>query len=237
MPLTCSRVNLSGMATRHQQARFSSAVIGAASLLAACGGNQPIDRPQAGPETGDAEIVTVTQYNDGTILGPDDELKSDAEEPEAVDAADGDEDHGDSDEDGDNPEEVPQDEKSSDLAPGEFAYIGTVEKQTTEEVLKGAPDPNPDYSKPSDRYYVLVLDEPTEISAKKAGPEEYTQVNEIISLGDNSTYFDSSDRWEPFVGKRVRLIVEKGNLNYPSDTSLPLGAISLAGDRGRVEEL
>ncbi|WP_296149127.1 hypothetical protein [uncultured Corynebacterium sp.] len=226
------------MTSRRRATRFTSVITGASLLLAACGGTDSTEIPQAAPEepAGDVEIVTVTQYNDGTVLGPDDEAEGDEDEPEAVDAADGEEDHGDTGE-GDDAGEDAQDEESSDLAPGEFEYIGTVEKQTTEEVLNGAPDPNPDYSKPSDRYYVLVLDEPTEITARKAGPEEYTRVNEIISLGDNSTSFDSSDRWEPYVGKRVRLIVENRYLNYPSDTSLPLGAISLVHDRGRVEEL
>lgn len=210
------------MTCRRRATRFTSVITGASLLLAACGGNESTEVPQAAPEepAGDVEIVTVTQYNDGTVLGPDDEVEEagDEDEPEAVD-------------------EDTQDEELSDLAPGESEYIGTVEKQTTEEVLKGAPDPNPSSSKPSDRYYVLVLDEPTEISAQKAGPEPYTQVNEIIALGDNGSYFDSGERWEPYVGKRVRLIVDKEDVSYASDTSLPLGAIRLREDRGRVEEL
>ncbi|WKK61261.1 hypothetical protein QYQ98_09645 [Corynebacterium sp. P3-F1] len=210
------------MTSRRRATRFTSVITGASLLLAACGGNESTEVPQAAPDepAGDVEIVTVTQYNDGTVLGPDDEVEGagDEDEPEAVD-------------------EDTQDEELSDLAPGEFEYIGTVEKQTTEEVLKGAPDPNPSSSKPSDRYYVLVLDEPTEISAQKAGPEPYTQVNEIIALGDNGSYFDSGERWEPYVGKRVRLIVDKEDVSYASDTSLPLGAIRLREDRGRVEEL
>ena len=209
-------------------------------LLAACGGTDSTEIPQAAPEesAGDVEIVTVTQYNDGTVLGPDDEAEADADEPEAVDAADGEEDHGDkSGGEGDDTDEDTKEEESSDLAPGESAYIGTVEKQTTEEVLQGAPDPNPNSSKPSDRYYVLVLDEPTEITAQKAGPEPYTRVNEIISLGDNGSYFDSGERWEPYVGKRVRLIVAKKDVFYASDTSLPLGALRLGDGNGRVEEL
>lgn len=169
---------------------------------------------------------------------PNDEAEGsgDEDEPEAADAG---EEHVDTGDDGDDEsaDENTKNKKSSDLAPGESAYIGTVEKQTTEEVLKGAPDPNPDYSKPSDRYYVLVLDEPTEISAQKAGPQEFTRVNEIIALGMNKGVFDSSERWEPYVGKRIRLIVDKGNLNYPSDTSLPLAAVRLVDDAGRVEQL
>lgn len=225
------------MTSRRRATRFTSVITGASLLLAACGGTDSAEIPQAAPEepAGDVEIVTVTQYNDGTVLGPDDEAEGAEDEPEAVDAADGEEDHGDTGE-GDDAGEDTKEEESSDLAPGESAYIGTVEKQTTEEVLKGSPDPNPNSSKPSDRYYVLVLDEPTEITAKKAGPEPYTRVNEIISLGDNG-YFDSSERWEPYVGKRVRLIVEWGDLHHPSDTSLPLGAASLVEDHGRVEEL
>jgi len=226
------------MTSRRRATRFTSVITGASLFLAACGGTDSTEIPQAASEepAGDVEIVTVTQYNDGTVLGPDDEAEDDAEEPEAVNAADGEEDHGDTGKDGDTDEDT-QDEESSDLAPGESAYIGTVEKQTTEEVLKGAPDPNPNSSKPSDRYYVLVLDEPTEITAQKAGPEPFTRINEIISLGNNDSYFNSSEQWEPYVGKRVRLIVEKGNLSYPSGTDMPLGAIRLAEDRGRVEEL
>lgn len=210
------------MTSRRRATRFTSVITGASLLLAACGGNESTEVPQAAPDepAGDVEIVTVTQYNDGTVLGPDDEVEGagDEDEPEAVD-------------------EDTQDEELSDLAPGEFEYIGTVEKQTAEEVLKGAPDPNPNSSKPSDRYYVLVLDEPTEISAQKAGPEPYTRVNEIISLGNNDSHSDSSEQWEPYVGKRVRLIVDKEDVSYASDTSLPLGAIRLREDRGRVEEL
>lgn len=208
-------------------------------LLAACGGNDSAEVPQAAPEepAGDVEIVTVTQYNDGTVLGPDDEAEGDAEEPEAVDAADAEEEHADTGEDGEDAEEDTNDDKSSDLAPGETEYIGTVEKQTVEQVLKGRPNPNPDYDTSESRYYVLVLDEPAEITAQKAGPEPVTKVNEIISLGDNNGIRDSSERWEPYVGKRIRLIVTDGKFYYPSDTSLPLGALSLVEDHGRVEEL
>lgn len=196
-------------------------------LLTACGTSTETNLNEAEPAGDDVEIVTVTQYNDGTVLGPDDEIEGDANEPESVNAAEAEADH----------REDPQDEQSSDLAPGEYEYIGTVEKQTTEEVLNGRPDPNPNYSKPSDRYYVLVLDEPTEITANKAGDRNFSQVNEIIDLGKNNGYLDSSARWEPYVGKRVRLIVTDGNLNYASDTSLPLGAVGLADGLGRVEEL
>lgn len=229
------------MISHRRATRFTSVIIGVSALLAACGGEQTTATPDTATEAaaGDVEIVTVTQYNDGTVLGPDDESDGGsgnaAEEPEAVGDAKADA-APDAEAEADTAEDKDKDEPS-DLAPGESAYIGTLEKQTTEEVLKGAPDPNPDYSKPSDRYYVLVLDEPTEISAQKAGPQEFTRVNEIIALGMNKGVFDSSERWEPYVGKRIRLIVDKGNLNYPSDTSLPLAVVRLVDDAGRVEEL
>lgn len=211
-------------------------------LLAACGGNDSAEVPQAAPEepAGDVEIVTVTQYNDGTVLGPDDEIEGegDADEPEAVDAADAEDEHADSGDDGDDAADGDtKNEESSDLAPGEFEFIGTVEKQTTEEVLKGAPEPNPSSSKPSDRYYVLVLDEPTEVTMNKTGTPDFSQVNEIVSLGEITKYNDDSARWDPYVGKRIRLIATESDLVYSSDTSLPLGALGLLEDGGRVEEL
>lgn len=209
------------MNTRRRQARFSSTVIGVASLLAACGGNQPIDPPQAGPETEDVEIVTVTEYADGTVLGPDDESAVIPDEPETADNRGG--------------TSTDKHTESPALAPGEYEFIGTVEKQSTEEVLKGAPPPNPS-DVPSNRYYVLVLDEPQEVSAVKAGPDPYTQVNGILALGAVDGYRDDSPTWERYVGKRVRIIAMQDDLSYPSDTSLPLGALKLRRG-GRVEEL
>lgn len=227
------------MTSRRRATRFTSVIIGASMLLAACGGKDSGEVPQAAPEepAGDVEIVTVTQYNDGTVLGPDDEAEGEgsADEPEAVDAADAEEEHSDSGDD-DAADKDTKDEESSDLAPGEFEFIGTVEKQTTEEVLKGSPDPNPSSSKPSDRYYVLVLDEPTEVTMNKTGTPDFSQVNEIVSLGEITKYNDDSNRWDPYVGKRIRLIATESDLVYSSDTSLPLGALGL-WQNGRVEEL
>lgn len=216
------------MTSRRRATRFSSAFIGLPLLLTACGASDSDNLAESDPAGDDVEIVTVTQYNDGTILGPDDEVE--AEEPEADDA-------GGAEEADAGTEEDAQDEETSDLAPGETEYRGTVEKQNVEEVLKGRPNPNPNYDTSSSRYYVLVLDEPVEVTGNKGGNRNYSQVNEIISLGDNNGIRDSSERWEPYVGKRIRLIVTDGELNYPSDTSLPLGALSLVEDGGRIEKL
>ena len=217
------------MTSRRRAIRFSSAIIGLPLLLTACSSTDSDNLAESDPAGDDVEIDTVTQYNDGTVLGPDDEVE--AEEPAAGNAEDVDEADVDA-----NAEEDAQDEETSDLAPGETEYFGTVEKQNVEQVLKGRPNPNPSYDTSSSRYYVLVLDEPVEVTGNKGGNRNYSQVNEIISLGDNNGIFDSSERWDPYVGKRVRLIVTDGELNYPSDTSLPLGALSLVEDGGRIEE-
>ena len=219
------------MTSRRRATRFSSAFIGLPLLLTACGASDSDNLAESDPAGDDVEVVTVTQYNDGTVLGPDDEVE--AEEPEADDAGGAEE----TDDADTGTEEDAQDEETSDLAPGETEYFGTVEKQNVEQVLKGRPNPNPSYDTSSSRYYVLVLDEPVEVTGNKGGNHNHSQVNEIISLGDNNGIFDSSERWEPYVGKRIRLIVTDGELNYPSDTSLPLGALSLVEDGGRIEEL
>ena len=223
------------MTSRRRATRFTSVITGASLLLTACGGNESAEVPQAAPEepAGDVEIVTVTQYNDGTVLGPDDESDGGSwnatEEPEAV---------GDTKADAEAEADTAEDkDEPSDLAPGEFEFIGTVEKQTTEEVLNGKPNPNPGSAKPSDRYFVLVLDEPTEFTANKAGDQNYSRVNELVSLGTNSKFSDVSPRWDPYVGKRIRLIVTKRDMAYPSGTDLPLGALMLTQDQGRIEEL
>lgn len=226
--------------TSHRRAtRFTSVIIGTSALLAACGGEETTRPSETATEAaaGDVEIVTVTQYNDGTVLGPDDESDGGSgnatEEPEAVgdtkaDAAPDAEAEADTSEDKDEP---------SDLAPGEFEFIGTVEKLTAEDLLNGDPHPNPDSAKPSDRYFVLVLDEPTPFTANKAGDQNYSRVNELVELGTNSKFSDASPRWDPYVGKRIRLIVTKRDMSYRSDTGLPLGALMLTQDQGRIEEL
>ena len=214
------------MVSRRRAVRSASTIIVLSSLLAACGSTQTEEPAQSAAETEDVEIATVTQYNDGTVLGPEDaEVADAADEPAPAEEAD-------SDADSDSDDRA----QSSALAPGEYEFIGTVEKQSTAEVLKGAPTPNPTVDLPSNRYYVLVLDEPQEVSAAKAGPEPYSQVNDILALGSVDQFRDDSSTWDPYVGKRVRIVASQSELSYPSDTSLPLGALKLFGE-GRIEEL
>lgn len=215
------------MVSQLRAVRSASTIIVLASLLAACGSTQTEEPTQPAAETENVEIITVTQYNDGTVLSPEDADAADAaDEPapaeEAAPVADADADSDDR-------------AQSSAFAPGEYEFIGTVEKQSTSEVLNGAPPPNPS-DVPSNRYYVLVLDEPQEVSAAKAGPEPYSQVNDILALGSVDQFRDDSSTWDPYVGKRVRIVASQSELSYPSDTSLPLGALKLFGE-GRIEEL
>lgn len=213
--------------------RSASTIIVLSSLLAACGSTQTEEPAQPAAETEDVEIVTVTQYNDGTVLGPEDaEDAGAADEPAPAEEAAPD---ADADTDADADADSDDRAQSSALAPGEYEFIGTVEKQSTSEVLNGAPPPNPS-DVPSNRYYVLVLDEPQEVSAAKAGPEPYSQVNDILALGSVDQFRDDSSTWDPYVGKRVRIVASQSELSYPSDTSLPLGALKLFGE-GRIEEL
>lgn len=222
------------MVSRRRAVRSASTIIVLSSLLAACGSTQTEEPAQFAAETEDVEIVTVTQYNDGTVLGPEDAEDADtADEPAPADgeAAPAPAPEADADADADSDDRA----QSSALAPGEYEFIGTVEKQSTAEVLKGAPTPNPTVDLPSNRYYVLVLDEPQEVSMMKAG-SDYSQVNEILALGAVDGYRDDSPTWERYVGKRVRIVASQSELSYPSDTSLPLGALKLWRG-GRVEEL
>lgn len=211
------------MTSRRRSVCSTSALIGFSTVLAACGGTPPDETPQATPETQDVEIVTVTEFADGTVLGPDDEAAGSADELEAAGA-------------GDVESDASHDDESSALAPDEFEFIGTVEKQSTEEVLNGLQPPNPSVDLPTNRYYILVLDSPVEVTLNKAGDPDYSQMNERVSLGAVTTSEDDSARWDPYVGKRIRLIAAKDDLSYPSDTSLPMKTLRL-WQNGRVEEL
>lgn len=217
------------MVSQRRAVRSASTIIVLSSLIAACGSTQTEEPAQSAAETENVEIATVTQYNDGTVLGPEDAEDADAaDEPAPAEEAAPD---ADADTDADSDDRA----QSTALAPGEYEFIGTVEKQSTSEVLNGAPPPNPS-DVPSNRYYVLVLDEPQEVSAAKAGPEPYSRVNDILALGSVDQFRDDSSTWDPYVGKRVRIVASQSELSYPSDTSLPLGALKLFGE-GRIEEL
>ncbi|WIM68525.1 hypothetical protein QP027_03780 [Corynebacterium breve] len=115
----------------------------------------------------------------------------------------------------------------SQAAPGEAAPMddgqvrltGTVTVRNTAEALKGAPVPN---GEPADnRYYILVLDEPQEITGPKAGDRITKSVAEV-KLGEKTKYTDDSAEWEPLVGSRITL-TPGDQSGWPSDTTIPLG--------------
>ena len=127
---------------------------------------------------------------------------------------------------GSEPEDAAKSDKpeASESNGDDFVFTGVVRAWSTTEALRGAPTPNRD--DPNNIYYVLVFDEPLEITAFKPG-SDYTQVNEFISLGEKDPYNDDSAEWEPYVGKRVKLTVPRKQAHYSSDTSIPLGALNV----------
>lgn len=83
------------------------------------------------------------------------------------------------------------------------------------------------------RYYVLQLDEPTEITAKSAGDRGAPDRREVerILLGSitRSRYGTSDNRgdWPKYVTKRVTFDFPLENAWWPSDTRMPVGMVSV----------
>lgn len=194
---------------------LAASLLPLALTLAACSPQDSVGDPAAADS--ELEPVTVTEYHwDG-------ETYLDA--PDAPDAA--------ADADAAPAEPEPEPAPEVELAPGEVAFTGTVERWTMEQALRGNPVPNND--DPNDIYYVIIFDEPQEITARKA-PDLHTEINDFGALGEKTKYNDDSAQWDPLVGKRVRITVQESYLGYQSDTSLPLGGVRI-GEVSSVTEL
>jgi len=106
---------------------------------------------------------------------------------------------------------------------GQIRFTGVVSEKSTSEMMRGERSPNGEPE--SNRYYTLILDEPREITAFHGPGDPYTQRMSEISLGEKSVYRDNSAEWAPWVGRRITLDVDPGNMAYPTDASMPVGML------------
>lgn len=111
-------------------------------------------------------------------------------------------------------------------AAGTVRFTGVVAEKSTREVLRGSPVPNGEPE--SNRYYLLILDEPMTVTAHKALGRNTETVSEI-RIGEKSSYYDDSATWGPLVGTRITIDATDDQMGFPSDTSLPLGMLRVRG--------
>lgn len=100
---------------------------------------------------------------------------------------------------------------------------GVVKEFTAEELMKGVETPNGEPE--NERHIVLVLDQPTEVTAKMAAPEPGTATIPELSL--TSEVDEDYYEWTNLIDKRISITVTTENLWFPSDSSLPMGMTRL----------
>lgn len=108
---------------------------------------------------------------------------------------------------------------------GQVEFTGTVARYTGAELAPSGQMPNGE--DPSSVYFVLDLDSPQMVYGRTA-PGYKTEEVKRFKLGKNeigASGHASQDglEWEQYVGKRVKILVDEGDVNFPTDTSMPLG--------------
>lgn len=109
---------------------------------------------------------------------------------------------------------------------GQISLTGNVVETTAGELMDGGRTPNGEPA--SDRYIVLQLSSPQEVTAQQSGASgQLTQktVSQVSLATPNGSL--SSIDWDSYVGQEVTVTTTAEDLWFPSDTGLPLGMVRL----------
>lgn len=120
-------------------------------------------------------------------------------------------------------------------AEGQTEMVGTVVVKTGQELMAPRGLGMPNGEDPNSTYILLWFDEPQTIFGLKGGSDGETKTVEYGTLGANETSQSGYShthglQWEQYVGKRVKIVANQDQLFYPSDASMPVGALRIAED-------
>ena len=106
---------------------------------------------------------------------------------------------------------------------------GTVVAKTGAELI----DSMPNGEDPASEYFLLQLDAPREFTDHHHATSVYTREAEYVSLGRREISARGHERldgleWERLQGERVRLTVAPEHVHFPTDTSMPTGALRVS---------
>ena len=106
---------------------------------------------------------------------------------------------------------------------------GTVVAKTGAELI----DSMPNGEDPASEYFLLQLDAPREFTDHYHATSVYTREAEYVSLGRREISARGHERldgleWERLQGERVRLTVAPENVHFPTDASMPTGALRVS---------
>lgn len=106
---------------------------------------------------------------------------------------------------------------------------GTVVAKTGAELI----DSMPNGEDPASEYLLLQLDAPREFTDHHHAGSVYSRDAEYVSLGRREISARGNERldgleWERLQGERVRLTVAPEHVHFPTDTSMPTGALRVS---------
>ncbi|WP_157034546.1 hypothetical protein [Corynebacterium jeddahense] len=116
---------------------------------------------------------------------------------------------------------------SGELQAGQVEFTGTVRGYTGEELMAPLGYGMPNGEDPNSVYYVLDLDSPLMVRGRTAPGYKTEEVKRFRlghdEIGARGHSYQDGLEWAQYVDKRVRIVVDEGDVNFPTDTSMPLG--------------
>ena len=100
-------------------------------------------------------------------------------------------------------------------------FTGVVYEKTAQELMDGGETPN---GEPWDELHIVMeLDNPRDVTAVNYGTNKVTRfVDEVALISDENGY-----DWSQHIGQRITISVVFDQMRFPSDASLPLGALRI----------
>lgn len=110
----------------------------------------------------------------------------------------------------------------------QIEFVGNVVRKTGEELMAPRGLDMPNGQDPQSEYFLLWLDQPMSVTGFVGGGTDTKEI-QYVALGSRELWphgpVEKNIEWEGRVGERIRILKDKDDIGFPSDTSMPLGAL------------
>ena len=110
----------------------------------------------------------------------------------------------------------------------QIEFVGNVVRKTGEELMAPRGLDMPNGQDPQSEYFLLWLDQPMTVTGFVGGGTDTKEI-QYVALGSRELWprgpEEKNIEWEGRVGERIRILKDKDDIGFPSDTSMPLGAL------------
>lgn len=130
-------------------------------------------------------------------------------------------------------ENVSRGDTSAAASENQIEFVGNVVRKTGEELMAPRGLGMPNGQDPQSEYFLLWLDEPMTVTGSVGGGTDTKEI-QYVALGSRELWprgpEEINTEWEDRVGERVKILKNKEDIGFPSDTSMPLGALWISTD-------